>query len=85
MGNTGWTSPSPLPVPDSIPLGSSIPPTFRSKAHTPNPSRSAASARPPSYDLHLNERMRGVLLHKTVPVKTGLVLKENEAVNLSIQ
>lgn len=40
---------------------------------------------PDRYDLQLNEMERGYLLHRSVPVKTGLVLEESAAVDLPVE
>ena len=40
---------------------------------------------PGRYDLQLNEMARGQLLHRSIPVRTGLVLEENDARDLRIE
>ena len=40
---------------------------------------------PGRYDLQLREMKRGYLLHQSIPVQSGLVLEENDAINLRIQ
>ena len=40
---------------------------------------------PGRYDLQLNEMERGYLLHRSVPVETGLVLEENGDLDLQIE
>ena len=40
---------------------------------------------PGRYDLQLNEMARGQLRHRTIPVRTNLVLEENDALDLRIE